>query len=209
MSASTLRLLLNAALAVVLLGSVLVFAGAVTGQFDASHWSVVTDRPAERSLVLSASGAGAGALYLSRGAMIVHAGIGIHILQLANLAVLLVVAILVLLMLRRIAGSIAEGRPFGEANVARLRRVGWLLIGASLWSVAHAAVSQSLLVGSVALADGARLLPAISGGTVTGETIRLAFEFQPGWLIGGLIALALAEAFRIGAEYRQDSEEVI
>jgi hypothetical protein len=141
--------------------------------------------------------------------MIVHAGTPFHLLQLLNLFILLAATIASLVMLRALAGGIARGTPFDAANVTRLRRFGWLLIGVFVWIAVHAALSQWLLVGHVALADGARLLPSMSGGSPGAENIRILFDLEPGWLAGGLIALALAEAFRIGADYRQDSEEVV
>ena len=209
MSAAALRFLLTAALVIALVGAVLVVLGVATGQFHAGHWSVVTDRPVERPLVWTESAGSAGMLYLSRGAMIVRIGGALQLLQILNLALVMAAVIAALWLLRKIVASIAAGLPFDRANVHRLRWLGLLFIAAFAWVAIEAALAQWLLLDRVALADGARLLPSISSAAPGVENVRIDFEPDFGWLIGGLIALVLAEAFRVGTLYREDSEEVV
>jgi len=209
MSAAALRFLLTAALVIALVGAVLVALGVATGQFHASHWAIATDRPVERPLVWAESGGPAGMLYLSRGAMIVRTGGALQLLQILNIALIMAAVIAALWLLRRIVASIAAGLPFDRANVRRLRWLGILFIAAFAWMAIEAGVAQWLLLDRVALADGARLLPSISSAAPGVENVRIDVDLDFGWLIGGLAALVLAEAFRVGTLYREDSEEVV
>jgi len=111
--------------------------------------------------------------------------------------------------LRKIVACIAAGLPFDRANVRRLRWLGFLFIAAFAWMAIEAALAQWLLLDRVALADGARLLPSISSAAPGVENVRIDVDLDFGWLIGGLAALVLAEAFRVGTLYREDSEEVV
>ena len=209
MSAAALRFLVNAALLIALVGAVVVALAAVTGQFHASHWPVVTDHPAERPLVTVETGDPAGMLYMSRGAMIVRTGGALQLLQILHIALIMAAVIATLWLLRKIVACIADGAPFDRANVRRLRLLGFLFIAAFAWMAIEAALAQWLLLDRVALADGARLLPSISSAAPGTENVRLDFDLEFGWLIGGLVALVLAEAFRLGTLYREDSEEVV
>ena len=209
MTASALRWLLNIAFAVALLAAAAVAVAGLAGQLHASHWSVVTDRPVTRGLVASASGADAGALYMSHGTMIVRTSGALQVLGIAHIAVMLAGVMGGLWLLRRLVGSIADGAPFDPRNARRLRRLAWLFVGLFLWTAAEAALAQALLLDRVVLADGARLLTSLSASVSGVENLRIDFNLEFGWLVAGLFAFVLAEAFRAGTLYREDSEAVV
>lgn len=99
-------------------------------------------------------------------------------------------------LLRGLALSVRAGAPFGRANVARLRNLGYLLVvGGSLVAVADWALRLSL----------ANTLPGSAFGGVGFEGFRFPFPL----LLAGLGAFILAEVFARGVELREDVEATI
>jgi hypothetical protein len=105
---------------------------------------------------------------------------------------IVLLALAVLVLTRRIVRSVVAGDPFVEENVRRLRIIGWLV-----------ALSPILLV----LAQLARsdLISRSSVGDLALSQITIAFVPI---LIGGLL-LVLAEVFAAGVQLRQDTEGLV
>jgi hypothetical protein len=105
---------------------------------------------------------------------------------------IVLLALAVLVLMRRIVRSVVAGDPFVEENVRRLRIIGWLV-----------ALSPILLV----LAQLARsdLISRSSVGDLALSQITIALVPI---LIGGLL-LVLAEVFAAGVELRQDTEGLV
>jgi DUF2975 family protein len=103
-----------------------------------------------------------------------------------------VIGIWVLLILRAIVGSIKDGDPFGSANVARLRKLGIILLVYPL-----VAMVMSILLGG------------ILDTTAHAGSLSNAFTIDPGPVAAGLGVLVLAEVFAQGVRMREDIEGTV
>jgi Protein of unknown function (DUF2975) len=99
-------------------------------------------------------------------------------------------------LLRGLARSVREGEPFGDANVRRLRRLGFLLVvGGSVVALVDWALRLAL----------ANTLPPSAFGGVGLDGFRFPFPL----LLAGLGAFILAEVFARGVALREDVEATI
>jgi hypothetical protein len=210
MTVRSLRILLNLAMAVHAAAALIAAAGAVasivTGDPLGSTLPVVTDRPAERAVLLD--GEAGASVALSRGSLVVRAGGLPMALSLLTVGVGLVASLFTLWLIRALLLEIGAGRPFAPQNVARLRRIGVVQLALFIWLPLSAGLQQLLLLPRLALADAA-LLPSIAAGHAGVENIRADLHIPFGLLAAGLIALVLAQAFRLGAGYVEDSEAMV
>lgn len=99
-------------------------------------------------------------------------------------------------MLRRFVSSVARGDPFGDANVRRLRGLGYVLAlgGFIVQLVNHS--FRSALYTTVPPYPGVHL--GVAGFTLPGAA-----------LLGGLGCFILAEVFATGVRLREDVEATI
>jgi DUF2975 family protein len=103
-----------------------------------------------------------------------------------------VIGISALLILRAIVGSIKDGDPFGRANVARLRKLGIILLVYPL-----VAIVMSILLGGI--------LDTSSHAVSLGNAFTL--DLSP--VAAGLGVLVLAEVFAHGVRMREDIEGTV
>jgi DUF2975 family protein len=102
----------------------------------------------------------------------------------------------VLWLLRGLAGSVRGGEPFGAANAARLRRIGFLLVvGAPVVAVVDWALRLSL----------ANTLPPNEFGSADPAAFDLPFV----QVLAGVGAFILAEVFAYGVRLREDVEATV
>ena len=127
-------------------------------------------------------------------ATVVHrpAGLLEHVLVRLQVLPLALLALAVLVLLRRIVRSVVDGDPFVQENVRRLRTIGWLV-----------ALSPVLLVVAQVARSG--LVARSSVGDLAVSHITIAFVPI---LIGGLL-LVLAEVFAAGVRLREDTEGLV
>ena len=135
----------------------------------------------------------------SRAARIVH-GVGavrFQRLPWPDLAVLLTTSMLRLLLpllvlhqLRRLLGTLSEGRPFVRDNADRLRKLGWAVILVEL-TLATLRMAEGLYVAWRFERPGLELWPFRLDLPVSG-------------LFVGAVLLVVAEAFRRGAQLEED-----
>ena len=94
-------------------------------------------------------------------------------------------------MLRRLVRTVAEGRPFQDANVTRIRVIGLATVVFELLY----GVTNFLLQQSVAR-------------TVTASGVDLAanFSVNPAVIVLGLVIFAVAEVFRYGGSLQAESD---
>jgi hypothetical protein len=115
-----------------------------------------------------------------------------HLLVRLQVLPLAILALVVLVLMRRIVRSVAAGDPFVEENVRRLRIIGWLV-----------ALSPLLLV--IAQVARSELVSRSAAGDLALSHITIAFVPI---LIGGLL-LVLAQVFAEGLRLREDTEGLI
>lgn len=97
----------------------------------------------------------------------------------------------ILLVLRRIFGSMEKGTPFIPANVNRIRWLaGLLIITAVLAQIVQARIGELILTNIRS----------------SGLDIIYRFELDPTILVIGLIILSLAEVFRYGLELQAEAD---
>ena len=119
-------------------------------------------------------------------------GLWEHLLVRLQVLPVVLLALAVLVLMRRIVRSVVAGDPFVEENVRRLRIIGWLV-----------ALSPILLV----LAQIARS-ELVSRSTVADLVLsHITIALVP-ILIGGLL-LVLAEVFAEGIRLRKDTEGLV
>jgi hypothetical protein len=115
-----------------------------------------------------------------------------HVVSVLLMAAVFVVATLwILQLLRRIFGAVAAGEPFTAGNAQRIRLLGVLVIAAE-------AIGQTV----VFLLQRA----VMEGATATGATLSANFTLNPITILLGLLIIALAEAFRHGADLQAEAD---
>ena len=212
MTFPTLRILLNLTLAILLFAAVLLAGRIVVSAIGAeplhSNIEVVTDRPVERT-VSAADGTPAGTLKLSHGTLSARVGGFAYMFQLIYAALILAAALTVIWQMRKVLIAIAAGKAFDSGTIRRLRLLGFLQLGTFVLIILAESLQQALILRSVAVGDGAVLLSSLSWSRPGVENIQIDYTLDFGWLFGGLVAFVIAEAFRHGAHYRDDSEAVV
>lgn len=111
--------------------------------------------------------------------------------------------------LRGILGRIATSEVFSEANVAALRRIGWYLLIGGLGSVAATIVIQTAILGALPRVEGIEVHPSISWDAKGAENIWLEYSPPIVHLLMAFIAFLSSSAFRLGMNFREDSESVV
>lgn len=100
-------------------------------------------------------------------------------------------------LMRNFMRSVREGDPFGAANVARLRALGFILVaGAPLVELVNYSLRASLYDNLPAISGSADI--GVAGYTLPGEA-----------MLGGLGAYILAEVFAYGVRLREDVEGTV
>jgi hypothetical protein len=126
-------------------------------------------------------------------------GAPVRILGLSGLTVMIGLLIGILWLLRRVLGSLVEGRPLTEVNARRFRWMGILIVG--LWaSMALFGILGHLYLQSHFDMPPNPGLPGPMSLIMTLPTTKLFL---------GLLIILMAEVMRLGAEHRADSEAVI
>lgn len=212
MAFPTLRTLLNLMLALLLIVAGVIGLRTVESWIEGeplrTQITVVTDQPVERT-VLDEAGAPVGSLKLSHGTIYALIGTFAYAFDVLQGVIVLAAGLTVIWQMRKILLGIAAGEAFALRIISRLRLLSFVQFGAFTWIIASEIFEQAMILRNVSLGKGAALLPSISGRQRGVENIQIDFSLGFGWLLGGLAALALAEAFRQGANYRDDSEAVV
>ena len=94
------------------------------------------------------------------------------------------------LLLSRTLRDIRAGAPFHPANPRRLRLIGLLLVVGGLGGQALDAVARFALLDAASIGSG--------GPVATSASLDLS------WVVPGLVALAMAEAFAVGRRLTDD-----
>jgi len=167
--------------------------------------------PAPLTEVQGVSGTAVGTLSLDRGTLEVRSG-GPAYAALQCLDILLACGlwISIFVMILRLVEQIASGQPFNNVAVRRLRSVGWMLIALNLWYWLRGIALPPVLLSQLQTTVGEfRILPMISESADGLRSARVDGQFGFGLLVGGALALVLAEAFRLGAAMREDNESIL
>jgi hypothetical protein len=193
-----------------LIGLAAVVGNAVSGGAATTTLALRID-PAPSTDVRGASGAAVGTLSLDRGTLNVRTGGPAYaVLQCFDILLACGLWIGVFLMILRLVEQIASGVPFNDAAVRRLRSVGWMLIALNLWYWLREIALPPVLLSQLQVTAGEfRILPMISGSIVGLRSARVDGQFGFGLLVGGALALLLAEAFRLGTAIREDNESIV
>lgn len=118
-------------------------------------------------------------------------GAGHFVLLLVGSLLTVAAAVWAAVLLTRFLGDLADGDPFGPANVTRLRIVAALLLVVPL-------------VASVVIAIArAEILEA------AGAEAGFALSFSLGWIAAGLLVAAIAQAFATGTRLRSDVDGLV
>jgi hypothetical protein len=193
-----------------LIGLASVAANAVSGGAAMTTLALRID-PAPSTAVKDVSGSAAGTLLLDRGTLNVRSG-GPAYATLQSLDIILTCGmwIGIFLLTLRLVGQIGTGKAFNDVAVRRLRSVGWMLIALNLWYwLREIALPPVLLSNIQTTAGDFRILPMISESVGGLRSARVDGQFGFGLLVGGALALLLAEAFRLGAAMREENESIL
>ena len=94
--------------------------------------------------------------------------------------------------------------------VRRLRTVGWSLIGLNVWAWVRMLVLPPILLAAIDPDVGKyRILSSVSEGIANVRNARVDSNYGVGLLAVGLLVLVLAQAFRSGVAFREDSEAIV
>lgn len=114
-----------------------------------------------------------------------------NVLSLIVQALSVAPAFVSLILLRQMTASIVAGDPFAEANIGRIRAIGWLTIALEFFKGA-AKFGLSVIMQTTSTMSGYQVLPF--GG------------WSFGVFIIGLALLVLAEVFRHGSQLQSDAD---
>lgn len=209
-----LRFFLVAAIALVLLGCavglVAVTQAAINGHAAATTVPLRID-PATTSVVMDHSGHPAGKLIFDKATLNAQAGgAGYALLQAVDIIIVGGLWVAALFLTLKLVGQISSGRPFDGLALRRLRTIGWSLIALTAWSWTRALALPPVLLSFLNPVSGEyRLLPAIAGGMAGLRAARIEATLGVGYLAAGLLALVLAQAFRIGIGLREDNDSIL
>jgi hypothetical protein len=117
--------------------------------------------------------------------------------------------IIAFLALRRILLALAGGDLFTAENIADLRRIGWMMLGACVVSVIDAVLLQSIILQSAEMPSGMVLHPSISWDVAGVDNVWMDYSPPIGTFMLGALAFLTAGAFKSGMEFREDSESVV
>ena len=107
--------------------------------------------------------------------------------------------------LRRIIGSAAKRNPFIRENVSRFRNVAYLFIGVAVFEAIRGTVIAAYIRSHFSMENlNYRFSPL--GLEPLGDFIR---SFSGHLIFLALMMLVLGEIFRLGLEYREDSQSIV
>ena len=98
---------------------------------------------------------------------------------------------IILVLLRRMAASIVEGGPFTEANIGRIRAMGWLTIAFEILR-SSAQIGVGVIVANTS--------------AIAGHRVSLSGEVEFDAILIGALLLVLAEIFRHGWSLQSDAD---
>ena len=168
------------------------------------------DGAARHAVTLRETGAIVGAVTADHGTLAVKAGGVVY--RFGQLLDVLLGGGLLLLILYRLRGliaAIAGGKPFDGGNVRSLRIIGWALISLNIWAWLRVLLLPLLLLPELTLGTGWRLASAVSRGGAGEHVVRIDADLSILLALVGVVALALAEAFRAGQTLRKDNEAIV
>ena len=207
MSAKLIRRIVEFFILVCFLGIALDLArtvlAALSGNFGTVGWHVSAAEPRTTEL------GGTGDIAWSDGTLTVTGQPLAHIIDLVGHFASVALLVLALLALRRVLLAFASGEVFTTANIEALRRIGYGLLAICAISVASVLILQPIILGAAEMPAGYVLHPSLSWNLDEVRNIWLEYDVPIfTFLLGGL-ALLVAEAFRNGMAYREDSESVV
>lgn len=209
-----LRFFLYVAVALVAVGCtiglVAVAQGAISGHAATTTVPLRID-PAATSVVRDNLGKPAGKLIFDKATLNAEAGgAGYALLQAADIVIVCGLWLAVLFLMLKLVSQIASGNPFDALAVRRLRTIGWSLIALTAWNWLRALALPPVLLSFLNPVSGEyRLLPAIARGVAGLRAARIEATLGVGYLAAGVLALVLAEAFRIGISLREENDSIL
>jgi len=214
-SLRTVRALLWCAITLVCAGSLfglaIVAQGAATGS-AAQTTLPLRIEPAEAEPVLGrTTGRPAGQLVLDHGTLKLRTGGAAYAsLQAVDILVTGALWLLILIKILQLANQFASGQPFEPQSVRRLRFVGWSLIALNLWAwIRLIALPPVALAGIDPVVGKYHVLPSIAASVEGARNARVDSTYGISLRAVGLLVLVLAQAFRIGADLREDNEAIV
>lgn len=202
MTATFIKRLVDLAILILLLAGGLAVIGILAGNMSVTH-AVQIAPPALETVGPNAT------LAFDRGTLTIADHGVLRAAAAFTALVSLALVALALLALRRLLGRFAEGDALNEGSVADLRRIGFLLIGLAIVSVASELAIQPLLLKTLVPPAGTIVHPSLSWSSEGLRNIWLDTDVPIGTAILGALALLVAQAFRTGLDYRRDSEGVL
>lgn len=215
MSLRTVRALLWCAITLVCVGSLfglaIVAQGAATGSATQTTLPLRIE-PAETEPVLDRTTAqSAGQLVLDHGTLNLRTGGAAYAsLQAIDILVTGGLWLVILINILWLANQFAIGRPFEPQSVRRFRFVGWSLIALNLWAWVRLIVLPPVALAGIDPVVGKyHILPSVAASVEGVRNARVDSTYGISLLAVGLLVLVLAQAFRIGAELREDNEAIV
>lgn len=157
----------------------------------------------------SSAQAGVAQLSLEQGSLVL---VGVHswlwALMMLDVVVMGLLALAVLVLLRRFALRIRDEQPFDDRAARRLQCIAWLMIAWTAWQALHSGLAQVwLLAHSTQVAPGIDLLHSLAPAQPGAVRILVDLDLAPA--IAGLVLLVIARAFAHGIEQRRSLDEIV
>ncbi|WP_209347407.1 DUF2975 domain-containing protein [Pontixanthobacter sp. CEM42] len=111
--------------------------------------------------------------------------------------------------LRGLFVCIGEGAVFNDANISSLRRIGKLLVAASVLSISITFMTQYAILEAIPAMDDRAIHPSISWNQKGVENIWMEYSPPIIPMLLALITFVTASAFQSGKRFQDDSESVV
>lgn len=157
----------------------------------------------------SSAQAGTVRLSLEQGSLVLSGVDGwLWALKVLDVVVMGLLALAVLVLLRRFALRIRDEHPFDDRAARRLQNIAWLMFGWTAWQALHSGLAQAwLFAHATQVAPGLELLHSLAPAQPGAVRILLDLDLAPA--IAGLVLLVIARAFAHGIEQRRSLDEIV
>ncbi|MFM7349805.1 MAG: hypothetical protein ACKO01_10000 [Erythrobacter sp.] len=174
------------------------------GTFGIVRWPVQWDTP-----VASSALADGGMLTASRGEIVLAGAPFAHAIDVIAQLAVIGLAAAALLALRKVLILLAAGTPFTVQTLAAIRRIGFAILGICAVSLVHVVIVTQIILRSAPMPRGVALHTPLSWNVEGMRNVWMEYDVPLIALVVALLAFLVAEAFRVGLAYREDSESMV
>jgi hypothetical protein len=149
-------------------------------------------------------------LVLNKGTIqFTSSSIGYYILKIIDSLFVFLVIILVTVLLKKIIYSIQKQNPFTTENAGRIRKIAFLLMAITPYSLIKSLIYRSYIVNNVII-EGKEYTELFSfSPNNLADNIWLVWDINFQALIAGVILIIISEVFGLGVLIKAENESIV